>query len=174
MTDAGGDADWISRAEVATKPGLFRPCQIDGIMITLLLVVQLLVAIALIVVILLQRSEGGALGMGGGGGSGFMTARGTTNLLTRATGILAAVFMALSMLLAILSQGPRERRVLIDAPPVSSGPAVPGLPQLPPLPAPGAPAAPVTPATPGNSAAPTPSPAPAPAQPSAPAAPIAR
>ena len=53
---------------------------------TLVLTVHILIALALIGVVLLQRSEGGGLGIGGGGGGGagggFMTARGTANLLT--------------------------------------------------------------------------------------------
>ncbi len=71
-----------------------------------LLVVELIVAIALIITVLLQRSEGGALGIGGGGGggmSGFMTGRATANLLTRATAVLAALFMATSLALAVMS-----------------------------------------------------------------------
>ena len=67
-----------------------------------LLVLLVLVCIALSVVILLQRSEGGALGMGGGP-SGFMTARGAGDLLTRTTGILAGVFFFLCLLLTVLS-----------------------------------------------------------------------
>ena len=54
---------------------------------TILLVIMILISIALTGVILLQRSEGGALGMGGGP-SGFMTARGAGNLLTKTTWIL--------------------------------------------------------------------------------------
>ena len=67
-----------------------------------LLVLLVLVCIALGTVILLQRSEGGALGMGGGP-SGFMTARGAGDLLTRTTAILAAVFFLLCLLLTVLS-----------------------------------------------------------------------
>jgi preprotein translocase subunit SecG len=67
-----------------------------------LLVVLVLVCIAMAVVILLQRSEGGALGMGGGP-SGFMTARGAGDLLTRTTSILAGVFFVLCLLLTLLS-----------------------------------------------------------------------
>src|SRR5205085_9247083 len=105
----------------------------------LLFVVHVFIAIALIGVVLLQKSEGGALGMGGGGMSGFMTARGTANLLTRTTAILAGAFMALSLLLAILSQAPRERRPLVDAPPPAAPTGEePGLPQLPALPPAGA------------------------------------
>ncbi len=67
-----------------------------------LLVLLVLVCIALGTVILLQRSEGGALGMGGGP-SGFMTARGAGDLLTRTTAILAAIFFGLCLLLTVLS-----------------------------------------------------------------------
>jgi preprotein translocase subunit SecG len=71
---------------------------------TVLLVIQLISAIFLVVVILLQRSEGGALsGLGGAGSSSnLFTARGTGNLLTRLTAILAVAFMASSLLLSIV------------------------------------------------------------------------
>ena len=77
-------------------------------MVTVILVIHILIALALVGVILLQRSEGGALGIGGGGGGaggGMMSSRGAANLLTRATGILAACFIATSITLAILSGG---------------------------------------------------------------------
>jgi preprotein translocase subunit SecG len=68
------------------------------------LTIHILIALALVFVILLQRSEGGGLGIGGGGqGGGFMTARGTANLLTRVTTFLAIGFFATSITLAILS-----------------------------------------------------------------------
>jgi len=57
-------------------------------MLAILLTFHILVSIALAVVVLLQRSEGGALGMGGGP-TGFMSARGAGDLLTRATWIPA-------------------------------------------------------------------------------------
>ena len=98
------------------------------------LVVHILVAVALIVVVLLQRSEGGGLGIGSSGGmGGFMTARGTANLLTRTTAILAGVFMALSILLAILAGSPaKERqRSIFDAPPGPAAPAAPVAPAAP-------------------------------------------
>ena len=66
-------------------------------MITVLLVIHLLIATAMVGVILIQRSEGGALGgLGGGTMGGMMTARGTANLLTRTTAILAACFICTS------------------------------------------------------------------------------
>ena len=82
-------------------------------MITFLLVVHGLITLALVAVILLQRSEGGALGIGGGGGGGgLMTARGAANLLTRSTTILAALFVAMSILLAVLAAGTNKARVI--------------------------------------------------------------
>lgn len=67
------------------------------------LVVHLLIAAALVGVVLLQRSEGGALGMGGGP-SGFMSGRGTANLLTRTTAGLAAAFFVTSITLTLLAK----------------------------------------------------------------------
>jgi len=86
---------------------------------TVLLVIHLLIALALVGVVLLQRSEGGALGIGGGGGGGggfgsMMSARGTANLLTRTTAILAACFMTTSILLAILSGNHGDRGSIVD------------------------------------------------------------
>ena len=74
---------------------------------TVLLVIHLLIAIFLVAVILLQRSEGGALdGLGGGSGaSNFLTARGTGNLLTRTTAILATLFIITSISLYFYYKG---------------------------------------------------------------------
>ncbi|MGY5811658.1 preprotein translocase subunit SecG [Rhizobium sp. LEGMi198b] len=69
---------------------------------TVLLVIYLMVVIALIGVVLIQRSEGGGLGIGGG--SGFMSARGTANALTRTTAILAALFFVLALGMNVLSR----------------------------------------------------------------------
>ena len=98
---------------------------------TVLLVVHLIIAVALVGVVLLQRSEGGALGIGGGGGGGgFMTGRGAVNLLTRTTGILAAIFILTSLGLAILAGGYKTPASILDAP-ESSAPAVPSGPTVP-------------------------------------------
>lgn len=67
-----------------------------------LLVVQAVIATALVIVILMQRSEGGGLGMGGSP-SGLMSARGAADFLTRATTILATLFVLLSIVLAVLA-----------------------------------------------------------------------
>ncbi len=101
---------------------------------TVVLVLHLMIAAALVGVVLLQRSEGGALGMGGGTSGGFMTGRGTANMLTRATAGLAALFFVTSVSLTLLAQ--------------RSGPAV--------SPLDARPSAPVSaPATPGSTPAPT-------------------
>jgi preprotein translocase subunit SecG len=79
-------------------------------MFPFLLIVQTLVAVSLCGVILMQRSEGGGLGMGGSP-SGLMSARGAADFLTRATTILAAAFILLSIGLAALAtfqRGPRD------------------------------------------------------------------
>lgn len=69
-----------------------------------LTVVQALVAAALVGVILIQKSEGGGLGVGGSP-SGFMSARGAADFLTRATTVLATLFVGLSVALAALAVG---------------------------------------------------------------------
>jgi preprotein translocase subunit SecG len=106
-------------------------------MIILLLAVHILVALALVGVVLLQKSEGGALGMGGGGMSGFMTGRSTANLLTRVTAILAAAFMATSILLVVMHNRDRAPRSIID----QGAPAAPAAPVAPPAPQPQTPPA---------------------------------
>lgn len=82
---------------------------------TVVIVIHLMVVSALVGVILLQRSEGGGLGIGGG--SGFMTARGAANALTRVTSILAVAFFATSLGLSILARyGDRPIDILDNVP----------------------------------------------------------
>jgi preprotein translocase subunit SecG len=76
-------------------------------MFAFLLVLQSLVALTLITVILMQRSEGGGLGVGGSS-SGFMTARGAADFLTRSTSILGAIFVGLSIVMAAIAGASRE------------------------------------------------------------------
>ena len=76
-------------------------------MFAFLLIVQSLVAISLIGVILMQRSEGGGLGVGGSS-SGFMTARGAADFLTRATSVLGGTFIVLSIAMAAIAGATRE------------------------------------------------------------------
>lgn len=86
---------------------------------TVLIVVHLMVVLALVGVVLLQRSEGGGLGIGGG--SGFMTARGAANALTRATAILAAAFFATSLTLSIVARYGEKPIDILDRVPVTNG-----------------------------------------------------
>lgn len=90
---------------------------------TILIVIHLLVVVALVGTVLLQRSEGGGLGIGGG--SGFMTARGSANALTRATAFLAVAFFATSLSLSILARYGDRPLDILDRMPVT-GPSVPG------------------------------------------------
>ena len=87
---------------------------------TVIIVVHLMVVLALVGVVLLQRSEGGGLGIGGG--SGFMTARGAANALTRATAILAIAFFATSLGLSIIARyGAQPIDILDRVPPAGQG-----------------------------------------------------
>jgi preprotein translocase subunit SecG len=101
-------------------------------MTTVLLIIHLFVTIALIGVVLIQRSEGGGLGIGSSQGMGaFMGGRGTANLLTRTTAILATAFFALSLALALMNRGTSGvGRSLLDTPPASA-PAAPAVPAPP-------------------------------------------
>jgi preprotein translocase subunit SecG len=76
-------------------------------MFAFLLIVQSLIAVSLIGVILMQRSEGGGLGVGGSS-SGFMTARGAADFLTRSTAILGGLFIILSIVMAAIAGATRE------------------------------------------------------------------
>jgi len=76
-------------------------------MFEFLLIVQTLIAVALIAVILMQRSEGGGLGVGGSS-SGFMTARGAADFLTRSTAVLGGLFIVLSIVMAAIAGATRQ------------------------------------------------------------------
>ena len=108
-------------------------------MLTIVLSIHLILAICLVGAVLLQRSEGGGLGMGGGSGSGggmggLMTGRDSANLMTRTTGILAAGFMATSMILAIMAGGHSKPTSILDNPSITQQPAEPVVPQGPKVP----------------------------------------
>ena len=107
-------------------------------MTTVLLIVHLFVTLALIGVVLIQRSEGGGLGIGSSQGMGsFMSGRGTANLLTRTTAILAAVFMVLSLTLALMNKGTSGVGAsILDNPPPPPAAATPATPATPPAPKP--------------------------------------
>lgn len=98
---------------------------------TFLLVVQAIIAAALVTVILMQRSEGGGLGVGGSP-SGLMSARGAANFLTRATTILATLFVGLSVVLAVIASV-QHAPSSIDTSLAKTAPAVPAGNSAPPL-----------------------------------------
>src|SRR4030095_16426704 len=95
-----------------------------AVMFKFLLIVQTLVAALLVGVILMQRSEGGGLGVGGSS-SGFMTARGAADFLTRSTAILGGLFIVLSILLPAIAGASRELLRSNTSRPTQMAPAVP-------------------------------------------------
>jgi len=111
-------------------------------MFKFLLVVHAFIAAGLVTVILMQRSEGGGLGMGGSP-SGLMSARGAADFLTRATSILATLFVGLAIVLAVIaSMGHGTAKIdpsLARTPPPAAGTLPPPAAQ-PTAPAPAAPA----------------------------------
>ncbi len=138
---------------------------------TVLIVIHLMIVLALVGVVLIQRSEGGGLGVGGG--SGFMSARGTANALTRTTAILATLFFVTSMTLGILSRYESRPTDILDRIPATQGTGSGILDSLGPAPTSGTPAqqAPAEGGVPTGGEAPAGSRAPAQGGAAAPAAP---
>jgi preprotein translocase subunit SecG len=142
---------------------------------TVLIVIHLMIVLALVGVVLIQRSEGGGLGVGGG--SGFMSARGTANALTRTTAILATLFFITSLALGILTRYDSRPTDILDRIPETQGTGSGILNSLGPAPTPapapadnGVPsdagaAAPAAPAAPATGQAPATPATPAPAAP---------
>lgn len=69
----------------------------------IILVLNVILAIILVIIILLQRSEGGALGLGASQDS-FITSRSAGSVLTKATAIVATLFIITSISLTIMSK----------------------------------------------------------------------
>ena len=69
----------------------------------ILLVINIILAILLVLFILFQKSEGGALGIGVSQDN-FMFSRSAGNFLTKATAIVATLFIICSLTLTILSR----------------------------------------------------------------------
>ena len=141
-------------------------------MFTFLLILQALIAASLVAVILMQRSEGGGLVASSSGS--LMTARGAADFLTRATAVLATLFILLSIALAGLAAVQRapttiDSSLARQAPPPSN--PITGLPAAPLTGAPASPnndplagaaqqaggaATPAAPVSPANQTAPAP------------------
>src|SRR6201987_5584808 len=80
-------------------------------MLTVLIVIHLMLVVALIGVVLLQKSEGGGLVSSS---SGFLTGRGTANVLTRTTALLAAGFFLTSLMLSWLAGYDRKPSSILN------------------------------------------------------------
>tara|TARA_Y100001970_G_scaffold121348_1_gene150553 strand:+ start:4344 stop:4646 length:303 start_codon:yes stop_codon:yes gene_type:complete len=70
----------------------------------ILLIINIILAAILVVLVLMQKSEGGALGIGVSQDN-FMFSRSAGNFLTKATAIIATLFIICSLALTILSRG---------------------------------------------------------------------
>ena len=70
---------------------------------TLLLVINIILAVILVLLVLLQKSEGGALGIGGSQ-ENFMLSRSAGSFMTKATAIVATLFIICSLALTIISR----------------------------------------------------------------------
>ena len=98
---------------------------------TVVIVIHLMLVATLIATVLLQKSEGGGLGVGGG--AGFMSSRGTANLLTRTTAVLAVGLFLTSLVLSWIASYDRKPSSIIDTstPASRSQPATPAAPAPP-------------------------------------------
>src|SRR5271156_786594 len=99
---------------------------------TVLLVVQLMLAVALIAVIMIQRTaqDGGGLVGGGSTMGGLFTARGSANLLTRTTAVLATIFILNSLALGYIASSQHQNHSELD----QIAPTAPVAPALTPVP----------------------------------------
>ena len=70
---------------------------------TFILSINIILAILLVIVIILQKSEGGALGIGASQES-FISSRSAGNFLTKATAVIATLFIVTSIFLTVLSR----------------------------------------------------------------------
>ena len=98
-----------------------------------LLIIHALLAVLLIIVVLIQRAEGGALGIGGGNDG--MSPRGSADVLTRTTSIIAILFVITSISLTVLSLKSSDRslnfnEIETQSEDIKSSEDLPELPQL--------------------------------------------
>ena len=91
---------------------------------TSLIVIQLILAFLLVILVLLQGSDNEGLGFGGGSMGGMMSARGSSNLLSRLTAITAALFMVMSIVLTIMASVGSDKNILQSLPSISSSEGV--------------------------------------------------
>ena len=70
----------------------------------IILIINIILAVVLVILVLFQKSEGGALGIGVSQDN-FMFSRTAGDFLTKATGIVATLFIICSLSLTIVSRG---------------------------------------------------------------------
>ena len=87
---------------------------------TTLIIIQLILAILLVGLVLLQGTDNEGLGLGGGAMGGMMSARGSANLLSRLTALVATLFMIMSVILTISASIGSEKNILQSLPSVDS------------------------------------------------------
>lgn len=94
----------------------------------IILVIHCLIAAGLVGAILLQKKEAGLGGLGGGSGGmgGMMSGRAKSDLLSRTTGVLAALFFVTSLTLAVIGARTTHQGPLVPA--TSTGTTAPAAP----------------------------------------------
>jgi len=106
------------------------------IIYTVVRLLQVFLAVGLVaIIVLMQRSEGGLGGLGGGGGGsggmgGFLTGRAQSNVITRTTAILAAGFLASTLILAYGDHAGRGKPTTL-VPAATTAPTAPTEPSAP-------------------------------------------
>ena len=93
----------------------------------LVLIIDIILAILLIGSVLLQKSEGGALGLGVSQDN-FISSRSASNFLTKATAIIATLFIVTSISLTIMSKENLPTKSVLESveePKTSSEPEIP-------------------------------------------------
>ena len=94
----------------------------------LILILNIILAIILVIIILLQKSEGGALGIGASQES-FISSRSAGNLLTKATAIIATLFIITSISLTIIAQKGVSTSSVLDKVEEKQDPSEPQIPK---------------------------------------------
>lgn len=117
-------------------------------MLTLIIVVQVLSALTIIGLVLLQHGKGADMGaaFGSGASGSLFGATGSSNFLSKSTGVAAAIFFAATLALAFLGNRPASDAGVMDRLPATSVPVPAGEAK------PAAPAAPAPATAPGTNA----------------------
>ena len=81
----------------------------------ILLAIHVLVTVFLILIVLIQKTEGGSSLFASGGGGSMFNARGTSNMLTKATWVLASIFLLNCIAMAAIdSSRVQSAQTIID------------------------------------------------------------